>query len=142
MGQVSPMKIGSFFVIYPKDWLEVAPVDLLRFFYNKRLMKTTSFSWKDLPKLYDDYDAHASVYFGKTSLENKKEEHHMKRLFEISSGKEKEMVPITFSHASIIAQLFHSEEYAIQRLEKTGHYNKKDHDNIFKRIRRNNFRRS
>ncbi|MBI2208967.1 lysine--tRNA ligase [Candidatus Woesearchaeota archaeon] len=122
-------------VVYPKDWLEVAPAELLRFFYNKRLMKTRSFSWTDLPKLYDDYDLHANVYFGKTAIANKKEEQHMKRLFEISRGKADERpATITFSHASIIAQILHSEEYAIQRLEKTGHYNKKEHDNIFKRI--------
>ena len=132
-GEKMSASLGN--VVYPKDWLEVAPVELLRFFYNKRLMKTRSFSWKDLPKLYDDYDMHASVYFGKTALENKKEEQHMKRLFEISSGKGDKMpASITFSHASIIAQILHSEEYAIQRLEKTGHYNKKDHNNIFKRI--------
>lgn len=129
-GEKMSASLGN--VVYPKDWLEVAPVELLRFFYNKRLMKTRSFSWKDLPKLYDDYDSHAALYFGKTFLDNKKEEQHMKRLFEISNGKE--MVPITFSHASIIAQILHSEEYAIERLEKTGHYNKKDHGNIFKRI--------
>src|SRR3989338_2091429 len=129
-GEKMSASLGN--VVYPKDWLEVAPVDLLRFFYNKRLTKTRSFSCKDLPRLYDDFDNHANVYFGKIKLDNEKEEQHMKRLFEISSGKE--MVPITFSHASIIAQILHSEEYAIERLEKTGHYSKKDHDAIFKRI--------
>ncbi|HLG23762.1 MAG TPA: lysine--tRNA ligase, partial [Candidatus Nanoarchaeia archaeon] len=38
-------------VVYPKDWVEVAPTEILRLFYNKRLMTTRSFSWKDLPIL-------------------------------------------------------------------------------------------
>jgi lysyl-tRNA synthetase class 1 len=79
-------------VVYPKDWLHCAPAELLRFFYNKRLMKTRSFSWKDLPNLYLDYEKHADVYFGKSRVENAKEEAHMKRLFEVSQlGKPKEV---------------------------------------------------
>ena len=27
-------------VVYPRDWLEIARPELLRYFYNKRLMKT------------------------------------------------------------------------------------------------------
>lgn len=90
-------------VVYPKDWLECAPAELLRFFYNKRLMKTRSFSWKELPLLYLDYEKHAGVYFGKEKVENKKEEAHMKRLFEISQlGKPKE-AGMTFEQAMLAA---------------------------------------
>ncbi|MDP3764952.1 MAG: lysine--tRNA ligase, partial [Nanoarchaeota archaeon] len=70
-------------VVYPKDWLEVAPAELLRMFYNKRLMTTRSFSWKDLSNLYDEYDYMSKIYFGNLKLENKKEELHYKRLFEV-----------------------------------------------------------
>lgn len=92
-------------VIYPKEWLECAPPELLRFFYNKKLMKTRSFSWKDLPKLYDDYDEHVAVYFGKRKLENKKEERHMKRLFEISQISKPRMPSISFGQAVTLSQV-------------------------------------
>ena len=122
-------------VVYPKDWLEVAPPELLRLFYNRRLMTTRSFSWKDLPNLYDDYDKVANIYFGKVNLENKKEESHYKRLFEISHGKDvKKLIELTFSHAAVIAQIFPDEEDAIKSMEKTGHYSKEQHDMIFDRL--------
>ena len=69
-GEKMSASLGN--VIYPKDWIEVAPVALLRFFYNKRLMKTRSFSWIDLPKLYDDFDKHSEVFHRKIRLENEK----------------------------------------------------------------------
>jgi lysyl-tRNA synthetase, class I len=131
-GEKMSASLGN--VVYPKDWLEVASPELLRFFYNKRLMKTRSFSWKDLPKLYDDYDAHANIFFGNVLSDNKKEEQHMKRMFEISHGPNISPVTISFSHAAMVVQISSKEEGRIKSLEKTGHYNKKMHDVIFKRI--------
>lgn len=122
-------------VVYPKDWLEVAPAELLRMFYNKRLMTTRSFSWKDLPNLYDEYDHMAGVYFGDVNIENKKEEMHYKRLFEVSHGREiKKPIGMSFSHAAVIAQIFLNEEDAVKGMEKTGHYSKEMHGMIFDRL--------
>ncbi|MBI2657395.1 lysine--tRNA ligase [Candidatus Woesearchaeota archaeon] len=122
-------------VVYPKDWLEVAPPELLRLFYNKRLMTTRSFSWRDLPNLYDEYDKIAKIHFGNFKLENKKEESHYKRLYEVSHGKEiRKAVDLSFSHAAAVAQIFSNEEDAVKSLEKTGHYSRKDHDAIFERL--------
>ncbi len=122
-------------VVYPKDWLEVAPPELLRLYYNKRLMTTRSFSWRDLPNLYDEYDKIAKVHFGEAKLENRKEETHYKRLFKVSHGKDiKKPVELSFSHAAVIAQAFPDEEDAIKSMEKTGHYDKESHDAIFERF--------
>jgi len=131
-GEKMSASLGN--VVYPRDWLEVAPTELLKFFYNKRLMKTRSFSWKDLPVLYDDYDAHMDIYLGRVKLDNKKEEQHMKRLFEISHGNEINPSGISFSHAAMVSQISPNEDDIVKSLEKTGHYNKKMHDMIFKRI--------
>jgi lysyl-tRNA synthetase class 1 len=131
-GEKMSASLGN--VVYPKDWLEIGPAELLKFFYNKRLMKTRSFSWKNLSKLYDDYDTHMNVYLGKIKLDNKKEEQHMKRLFDISHGKGIQPVNISFSHATMIAQIGPTEEDMIRSMEKTGHYDKKTHDIIFERI--------
>lgn len=90
-------------VVYPKDWLECAPAELLRFFYNKRLMKTRSFSWKGLPALYSDYEKYADVYFGKLKVENKKEEAHMKRLYEVSQLAKPKPVEMGFEQAILTA---------------------------------------
>src|SRR3989344_5127406 len=123
-------------VIYPKDWLEVAGPELLRLFYNKRLMTTRSFSWSNLPQLYDEYDYMAKIYLGKIKLENEKEELHYKRLFRISNLNEpEEPLEITFSHAAIIAQVFSEEKDAVKSMERTGQYKKEFHKRIFERIR-------
>jgi len=122
-------------VVYPRDWLEVASPEILKIFYNKRLMTTRSFSWKDLPNLYDEYDYLSNVYSGKEKIENEKEEAHCKRLYEISCGKKSiESLKMNFAHATMVAQAFPNEEDAIISLKRTGHYDEKDHKRIFERL--------
>jgi len=112
-------------VIYPRDWLEVAEPEILKFFYNKRLMKTRSFSWKDLPIMYDDYDRHMMIYFDKVNIKNERERNHMKRLFEMSQLKKpifKSNTPYSF--AAVISQICKPDqgvERAIKLLKFTGH---------------------
>lgn len=119
-------------VVYPKDWLKVAPAELLRFFYNKRLMKTRSFSWKELPALYDDYDYNEKVYFGKIKLDNKKEQEHLKRLYEISQlEKPKIHKTLPFAFASMVVQTYDPEKnlkMALKAFEETGHLEKLNKD--------------
>src|SRR4030042_1402947 len=138
-------------VIYPADWLKVAPAELLRFLYNKKLMKTRSFSWGTLPGLYDDYDMHERVYFGKAQVdgrrtgdrqpeavklstpsgqkvaENHKEKEHMKRLNSISQISIRKKMPaqIPFDFAVAVAQIYPEEKgkEAIGVFRSTGHVN-------------------
>ncbi len=122
-------------VVYPREWLEVAPPELLRFFYNKKLMKTRSFAWRELPNLYDEYDLHARVYTGEEEVENEREERHMKRLYEISQLHEvKEPVDLPFSHASVVSQVFRNEEGAVDSLKRTGHYAEGRHEAPIRRM--------
>lgn len=122
-------------VVYPKDWLEVANPQLLIYFYNKRLMKTRSFSWKELPQLYDEYDYCSKVFFDKIPIENEKEKYHLKRLYEISNKKElQKPMEMSFSHAAILAQIFDEKEGIIKSLKKTGHYQEELENEILERI--------
>ncbi len=119
-GQKMSASLGN--VIYPEDWLAVAPPELIRFFYNKRLMKTRSFSWKEISQLYDEFDYAGKVYFG-LGLENKKEEAHIKRLYQISSiSSPKKPLEMSFSHATMLAQVFEEKEGIMESLKKTGQY--------------------
>ncbi len=43
-------------VVYPADWLKVAKAETLKYLYMKRLMKTRSFDWKDVPILELELD--------------------------------------------------------------------------------------
>jgi len=111
-------------IVYPAQWLEVASADLLKFFYNKKLMKTRSFSWKDLHNLYDDYDRHCKVYFNEIKVENPKEREHMKRLYEISQlGKPKRQPDMSFSFAVMLAQTVRKDKI-MDILKNTGHLDK------------------
>jgi lysyl-tRNA synthetase, class I len=125
-------------VVYPKDWLTVASPQLLRFFYNKRLMTERSFSWKELPSLYEEYDRVAGIYSGKISVENEKEKKHLTRLFEISNHMDKKLMDapleLNFGHAAMVAQVFTDEADIINSLTKTGHYDKKYHKQIMERL--------
>ena len=113
-------------VVYPSEWLRVAPPELLRFLYNKKLMKTRSFSWEELPRLYSDYDGHASVFYGETVVSNDKERSHMTRLYEISQLKSPPGVKpfmLDFSFGSLISQVYDPETRmpeAIQALGRSG----------------------
>jgi len=123
-------------VIYPRDWLKVATPQLLRFFYNKRLMMARSFSWKELPQLYDEYDSAAAVYKGKEKLDNEKEAAHIKRMFEISNKSKKADKPLelSFIHATMLAQTFKDDKSIITSLKKTGQYDKAVEKELLARI--------
>ncbi len=121
-------------VIYPKDWLEVATPEMLRFYYNKRLMKTRSFSWKELPNLYDDFDYCNKVYFGNIKIDNKKELSHIKRLYDISVEKPQKPINMSFNHAVVLAQVFDNDTDIIDSLKKTGHHQPKLEKEILSRI--------
>jgi lysyl-tRNA synthetase class 1 len=127
-------------VVYPKDWVEVAPPELLRFLYNKKLMKTRSFSWIGLPTLFADYDRHEDVYFKKEKPGNPKEVSHMKRLYELSQiGKPVYTQKVSFEIAAMLAQLFGDKDVSkiVESLKKSGHIKnptKKDLDALKKRL--------
>ncbi len=116
-------------VIYPADWLKVAPPELIRFLYNKKLMKTRSFSWSSLPLLYDDYDMHERVFFGKQEVQNEKERQHMKRLYAISQISVPKAMPahIPFDFVAMVSQIFQEEKTseAIRLFISTGHLKEK-----------------
>ncbi len=122
-------------VIYPKDWLDAAPPQLLRFFYNKKLMKTRSFSWGELPKLYDEYDHHARVYHGLAKVENPREAEHDKALYAMAQiGEPEKPVDLSFSHAVLVAQIFKANEDRIASLKRSGHYSEEQREELLRRM--------
>ena len=113
-------------VVYPREWLEVAPPELLRFLYNKKLMKTRSFSWRLIPNLYDDYDRHTRVFYGQKTGVGEKEKRHMSRLYQISQIRpppKKMPLLLDFSFAALIAQIYDPEtslDDGLQALRRAG----------------------
>ncbi len=70
-------------VVYPKDWLEVAPAEALRLLFLKRITKSRDFKWEDVPRIVDELERIERIYYGLENLEDKKEEKHLKRLYEL-----------------------------------------------------------
>jgi len=119
-------------VVYPKDWLEVASPELLRLLYNKRLMTTRSFSWKDLPALYHEYDQLIRIHKGMVALTNEKEKSHCERLLGMSKmGRLDAPLDLSFSHAALVARLSPDEDTAISLLKKTDHWDERHRSQIF-----------
>jgi lysyl-tRNA synthetase class 1 len=109
-GQKMSASLGN--VVYPREWLEAAPPELLRFLYSKNLMKTRSFSWWGLPALYNDYDMHERVYFGQEKPKNTKEGNHIKRLFEISQlGRARKHQRVPFDFAAMVSSVFSEKQF-------------------------------
>jgi lysyl-tRNA synthetase class 1 len=120
-------------VVYPREWLSVAEPQLLRFFYNKKLMKTRSFSWSYLPNLYDEYDAHAREY---QRGSDDKRSMHRRRLYEISQiGEVQKPVPLSYSHAALLARVYPGEREILASLKRSGHYDREVRELILRRIR-------
>lgn len=132
-GEKMSASVGN--VVYPHDWLQVAPAQLLRFFYNKKLMKTRSFSWQDLPRLFDEYDNCAGINSGALKTANEKEERQLKSLYNASQmGEPKAPNPLPYSHASFISQVFTNEDDIVRSLKRSGHYDEDLHDDIIHRV--------
>ncbi|MDP6612550.1 MAG: lysine--tRNA ligase, partial [Candidatus Hydrothermarchaeota archaeon] len=130
-GKKMSASVGN--VIYPRDWLSVASPQILRFYYNKKLMKTRSFSWRDLPRLYDDYDKYALTY---QKGGDDKAARHGERLYEISQlDSMEEPLNLSFSHAALLTQMFYRRDDILKSLKRSGHYEEGKKDLIMKRIK-------
>lgn len=126
-------------VAYPSQWTEVATPDILRYFYNKRLMKTRSFSWTELPSLWDDFDkartiAESDMHSDRESASTEKEAAHISRLVRFSVIKDKVVPPASFSHAAFLTQIFMEQEKLFASLKKTGHWEESKKDAITERL--------
>lgn len=121
-GQKMSASLGN--VVYPKDWIQVARPELLRFLYNKKLMKTRSFTWQGLPTLYNDYDMHERIYFGEEQPRNPKEGNHMRRLFEMAQkAKPSKVQKVPFDFAAMVSSVFDEGQFAnaVKVFEDSGH---------------------
>ncbi len=100
-------------VVYPKDWIEVARPEALKYLYMKRIMKSRSFSWKDIPVLELELDRALS------SKDSK--------LVEYAGIKGRSLVPLPFDYAMVasLAQLFEQDKDLIESLVHAGLLSKK-----------------
>jgi len=126
IGGGSKMSASVGNVVYPKDWLAVAPPEALRLLFLKRITKARDFKWSDVPKLMDELDQLERVYYGIEKVTDERELANMKRLYEmVLVGKPpasyEERVP--YSIAAMISQLvsLDDRERLVSVLRKLGY---------------------
>lgn len=111
-------------VVYPRNWLEVAPAEALRLLFLKRITKTRDFKWEDVPRLMDELDDIEKLYYGLE--EGGEDEAHLKRLYEMllthkPTKKYEQRVP--YSIAAMVSQLvdLDDRERLVSVLRKLGY---------------------
>jgi lysyl-tRNA synthetase class 1 len=141
-GQKMSASVGN--VIYPKDWLEVAPPELIRLLFLKDPTRVRDFRWDALPNLMDEYDDLEKVYYGIKKVGNERDEANLKSLFEIIQIKK---IPKKYSAktsyntmveiAKILPEKNHL-EFTIKKLKELGLIKKislEDKKEVEKRLR-------
>jgi lysyl-tRNA synthetase class 1 len=97
-------------VVYPKDWLEIAPAEALRLLFLKRITKSRDFKWEDTPQLMDELDRLERDYY------SDKGDEHSRRLYElVSMGKEKYEPRVPYSIAAMAWQIGQGDEKNIEK---------------------------
>jgi lysyl-tRNA synthetase class 1 len=84
-GQKMSASLGN--VVYPHEWLRIAPPELLRLLYLKDPMRVRDFKWQDVPRMFDERDELERIYYGKKKIRNERDRVTLSRLFEMIQTK-------------------------------------------------------
>ena len=124
-GEKMSASLGN--VVYPSQWLEVAPPELLRLLYLKDPMRVRDFRWEFVPNMMDEMDEFGKIYYGIKKIQNKRDATTMKRLFEliqIDKIPRKYGQPISYNLFIEMAKILPEKnelEFTIQKLREYGH---------------------
>ncbi len=126
-GKTSDMTSSGFVGITPREWLEIAHPQILRFIYfYTDPHKKVVIDLERIPQYYDQYYKAERIYFGVESANDPREEEYLKRTYELSHPKEPPATlptQIPYTHAAILSQLVGPTNIgeAVKRLRRTGH---------------------
>ncbi|MCE4627667.1 MAG: lysine--tRNA ligase [Desulfurococcales archaeon] len=125
-GKESDMSSSGFVGITPREWLEIAHPQILRFLYlQAHPHRKVVIDLSRIPQYYEQYYRAERIYFGAEPAEDS-EAKYLARTYELSHpGEPPRRLPVQvpFMHASILAQILgpHNFETAVERLRRTGH---------------------
>ena len=123
-GVETDMSSSDFTGITPRQWLEIAHAEVLRYlFFSTHPHKKVVIDLSRIPQYYDAFYKAERVYFG---VEKAEDPDILKRSYELSHpGDIPSKLPaqIPYTHAAILSQIVPSDrmEEALARLKKTGH---------------------
>ncbi len=108
-------------VVYPSDWLEVSRPEALKYLYMKRIMKTREFLWDELPNLELELDRAIAACLAEKEGPAEKKRSQLLELVEFSKTKRNQTsIPLDYSFAAALVQLFQSNEEIISKLKEIG----------------------
>lgn len=114
-------------IFTPRDWLEVAPPESLKFFFFRVYpTRHKDFSAEDIPKIVGEYDRAERVYYGAEEVGDKKIASMLKRSYELSQSKPPPPsmpAQLPYDFATVLLQLYPdlSVERALELMARTGH---------------------
>jgi len=127
-------------VFTPRDWLEVAPPETLKFFFFRvHPTKHKDFRVENLPRLVEEYDRAERIYFDLEHPPDEKSEVLLKRSYVLSQrGKPPSTMPLQlpYDFAAALLQIYPSltVDKVLEIMERTGHLSRKPTMEDIKRL--------
>ncbi len=122
-GREADMSSSGFTGITPREWLEVAHPQILRFLYfNTHPHRKVVIDMAEIPRYYEWYYRAERIYFG--AEEGSSVEARSYELSHPKSPPERLPAQVGYTHAAILAQIIPEDrlpDEAIRRLQRTGH---------------------
>jgi len=127
-GREADMTSSGFVGVTPREWLEVAHPQILRFLYFLHPpMKKIVVDMAEIPSYYSQYYRAERIYFGLEEAGDEEEAEVLRRTYELSHPREPPREPPSqppYSHVAIIVQVVPRDklpEEALRRLKRAGH---------------------
>ncbi len=122
------MTASGFIGITPKEWLEIAEPEILKYLYiSTRPHTAITIDLDNLPVYYERYDEAERIYFGIEKIEDQRKLFNTKRAYELAQvkGIGKYIQKLPFTLACTLAQVFNVREEkgmkkALEILKKKG----------------------
>ncbi len=120
------MTASGFVGITPKEWLQIADAEILRFlFIFTRPHTSINLDLDNLPVYYNHYYKAQDVFLGRREERNERERNNLIRAFELTQiGKPKILPEIPYDFAALIAQVVDVNknfDRAVEILKRTNH---------------------
>jgi len=126
-GKEADMTSSGFMGITPREWLEIAHPQILRFLYLfQHPQKRITVDLLQIPQYYEQYYRAERIYFGAESTGDEERDAYLSRTYELSHPRDPpKRLPAQppYTHVAILAQIVPEgmEEEALRRLKRTGH---------------------
>ncbi|MCE4614005.1 MAG: lysine--tRNA ligase [Desulfurococcales archaeon] len=127
-GKEADMTSSGFVGITPKEWLDIAHPQILRFIYvSTNPKRRVVIDLQEIPRYYNDYYRAERVYFGLESTGNEGGDGVLARSYELSHPDrppEKMPIQIPYLHVALLVQNLPRDnifEHALLRLKRTSH---------------------